>query len=121
MRQAGVLAAAGLVALEEMPSRLAEDHANARRLAQTLARVEALQIRLETVQTNIVIARTEAFGIGAPDFAKRLAERGTLIAVYGPTTIRFVTHNDVTRSDVERAADMTLELCEELLRNRPTG
>jgi threonine aldolase len=121
MRQAGVLAAAGLIALTEMPSRLAEDHANARYLAKTLASVEALNVEPEAVATNIVIARTVELGIGAAEFAKRLAERGILVAVYGPATIRFVTHNDVTRVDVERAAAATLELCEELLRNRPAG
>lgn len=118
MRQAGVLAAAGLIALTEMPNRLEEDHANARHLARALASVEALRVRSESVVTNIVLARTEELGVDAAEFAKRLAERGVLVAVYGPTTIRFVTHHDVTREDVERAAVVTLELCEELLRRK---
>jgi len=118
MRQAGVVAAAGLVALTEMPARLAEDHANARHLAKMLSTVEALRVQPDAVVTNIVIARTDELSIGAAEFAKRLAERGVLVAVYGPTTLRFVTHHDVTREDVERAALLTLELCDELLRAR---
>ena len=118
MRQAGVLAAAGLVALLEMPSRLHEDHANCRFLADNLSRMNAFGIDAKRAQTNILVASTEKLGIGAQEFARRLSERGVLITVYGPTTIRFVTHHDVTREDVEIAAAATLALADELLSAR---
>lgn len=115
MRQAGVLAAAGLVALLEMPARLHEDHANCRFLAETLSRIDAFGIDVRRVATNILVVATDKLGIGAQEFARRMSERGVLLTVYGPTTVRFVTHHDVTREDVRLAAAATLELADELL------
>jgi len=96
MRQAGVLAAAGLVALEESPPRLAEDHANARMLAERLG-VKA--------ETNIVIFDIEKTGLTAAEFVARVKERGVLISGIGGTRVRAVTHYDVSRADCERAAE----------------
>ncbi|HTW61918.1 MAG TPA: GntG family PLP-dependent aldolase, partial [Terracidiphilus sp.] len=104
MRQAGVLAAAGLIALEEGPKRLHEDHANARLLAEALAHIEGALIDLDSVETNIVIFRL-ASGSGAPELARRLRERGVLMNSIGPDAIRLVTHRDVSRKDCIDAAE----------------
>ncbi|GIX07396.1 MAG: threonine aldolase [Candidatus Poribacteria bacterium] len=118
MRQAGVLAAAGLIALTEMPKRLHEDHENARLLARRLAEIPELGVQPERVQTNILVVRTERLGISAEEVAARLRERGVLVTVYGPTTIRFVTHHDVSREQVLLAAERAVALFRELLSSR---
>jgi threonine aldolase len=101
MRKAGVLAAAGLVALEEMPARLREDHANARWMAEQIAVIPGCVLDLETVRTNIVIFRstdrTAAETIGG------LKLQGVLCGTAGPDEVRFVTHRDVDRAACERA------------------
>ncbi len=102
MRQAGVLAAAGLVALEEMPARLREDHANARWLAAELARIPGIRITHE-VQTNIVIFDVAGTGLSSVEFSRRLKERGVLINGVGPARLRLVTHYDAGRAACERA------------------
>lgn len=103
MRQAGVLAAAGLIALEEMPKRLHEDHENARMLAETVARCEAAEIDPKDVQTNIVIFALRDAG-DAPAVVRALKESGVLASAIGPHAVRLVTHYDVSREDCERAA-----------------
>jgi threonine aldolase len=105
MRQAGVLAAAGLIALEEMPKRLHEDHANARLLAECVAKSPAVAIDLEAVQTNIVIFELKNGG-DAPGFVTKLKRWGVLASAIGPNTIRFVTHFDVDREACERAVEI---------------
>jgi len=102
MRQAGVLAAAGLVALEETPPRLPEDHANARRLAEGVAELPGVVADPEAVRTNIVIFDVSATGVAADEICARLKERGVLASGFG-ASIRMVTHYDVSRADVERA------------------
>jgi threonine aldolase len=105
MRQAGVLAAAGLVALEETPPRLEEDHANARRLAEGVAELPGVRIDPERVQTNIVIFDVAETGLAADDICARLrSEHGVLASGFG-TAIRAVTHYDVSRADIERALE----------------
>jgi threonine aldolase len=101
MRQAGVLAAAGLIALEEMPARLHEDHANARRMAEQIAGLGACLIDLETVQTNIVIFRPE--GRTAAEIVAGLKARGVLCGTASAEEVRFVTHRDVDGAACERA------------------
>jgi threonine aldolase len=106
MRQAGVLAAAGLIALDEMSKRLAEDHANARLLAEAVAAVEGVEIDLGDVQTNIVI-------FGWPDaagFCAKLKTKGILASAIGPGKVRFVTHFDVSREQCETAAKASVEI-----------
>ena len=103
MRQAGVLAAAGLVALEEMPARLPEDHANARLLAQAVAECEAAQIDLDRVQTNIVIF-TLRDGGDAPALVAAMKRKGVLASAIGPNAVRLVTHFDASRADCTAAA-----------------
>lgn len=102
MRQAGVLAAAGLIALEQMPARLQEDHANARWLASELACIPGIRITHE-VQTNIVIFDVGGTGLMSAEFSRRLRERGVLINGVGPTRMRLVTHFDAGRAACERA------------------
>jgi threonine aldolase len=94
MRQAGILAAAGLHALDHHVERLAEDHANATLLA------EACGVDPATVDTNIVVVERS----DAAAFVESAADRGVRIATVGPTTVRMVTHLDVSRADAERAA-----------------
>jgi threonine aldolase len=102
MRQAGVLAAAGLVALEESPKGLAEDHANAKRLAEGLAELSGVKIDPETVVTNIVIFDVAETGKTADAICAELRERGVLASGFG-SSIRMVTHYDVSRGDIETA------------------
>jgi threonine aldolase len=109
MRQAGVLAAAGLIALEEMPARLGEDHANARLLAEAVAAHDAAEIDMETVQTNIVIFKLRRGGDEAA-FCAMLKANGVLASGIGPRVVRFVTHFDVGREECARAAGVVGKL-----------
>lgn len=108
MRQAGVLAAAGLIALEEGPARLTEDHANARLLAEAAARSPKVSLDLATVQTNIV--RFGLKGVDAPTLVASLKQQGILCSALGSDAIRLVTHSDVTRAQCEQAAAALLRL-----------
>jgi threonine aldolase len=101
MRQAGVIAAAGIVALETMVARLADDHTNARLLAEGLSRVPGVRIDPFSVQTNIVVFNVED-GVA---FQRRLREAGVLTTAFGPTKVRMVTHYGIERADVEDALD----------------
>jgi threonine aldolase len=109
MRQAGILAAAGLIALEKMPQRLHEDHANAKYLASELAKLSGLKIDAKTVQTNILIVDISGTGIGSSDFTSRLTEKGLLIGSVNNEIVRFVTHMDVDRAACERAVEVVKE------------
>jgi threonine aldolase len=100
MRQAGVLAAAGLVALDTLVPRLADDHANARLLGEALARGRG--VRVSPVETNIVVATLDARP--APDVVSVLREAGVLASAMDARTLRLVTHRDVSREDCLRAA-----------------
>ena len=108
MRQAGVLAAAGLIALEEMPARLNEDHANAQLLAETLSNMEGVSIDLQSVETNIVIFRLTG-SLTASDLVARLKARGILASAVGSDAIRLVTHHDVNRGACITAAEALTE------------
>jgi threonine aldolase len=111
MRQVGVLAAAGLIALEEMPNRLGEDHANARFLAGELAKLSGLKVHLERVQTNIVVFDISATGLNADEFNARLKAHGVLMNdASTPREVRAVTHFDVTREECVRAAKAVAEM-----------
>jgi threonine aldolase len=103
MRQVGVLAAAGLVALEKMVARLEEDHANAQSLARGAAQIPGVKIDPEKVQTNIVIFDIAATGKTTAELAAKLKERGVLANGINPREMRLVTHKDVSRADVESA------------------
>ncbi len=103
MRQVGVLAAAGLIALEEMPKRLHEDHANARFLAEGFKRIPGIDVDLTTVETNIVVFDVSGTGIAAADISARLKARSVLINAVNPRQMRAVTHHDVDRASCETA------------------
>ncbi|WP_319524152.1 low-specificity L-threonine aldolase [uncultured Desulfosarcina sp.] len=103
MRQAGIIAAAGIVALTEMVDRLAEDHANARKLAMGLAQTPGLEIDPERVTTNIVYFRVVREGMDAPSLVPRLADSGVLVLPTAPDRMRAVLNYHVTADDVERA------------------
>jgi threonine aldolase len=109
MRQAGILAAAGLIALHEMPKRLLEDHANARVLAEAVAaHPDVAEIDMAAVQTNIVIFRLRN-AVDAVAFTAALKQKGVLVSAIGPHGIRFVTHYDVDREACTRAAAIVSE------------
>ena len=112
MRQAGVIAAAGLVALDGMIDRLAEDHAHARALAEAVSGLPGLAVDLATVQTNIAIIRVDG-PTGATRTAELVqgcAERKVKVHAIGPTSIRCVTHKDVDAGDISRAIDAFREI-----------
>jgi len=106
MRQAGVLAAAGIVALTEMIDRLAEDHDNARRLAKALADTAGLSVDPGSVQTNIVYINITLESLSSDDLAARLGREGVLLLPTGPQQLRAVTNYHVTEDDVNYATDV---------------
>jgi threonine aldolase len=110
MRQSGILAAAGLYALEHNRARLADDHANARLIAERLAKVPGIVLDLATVQTNIVIFRLAPNAPDAATIVARARERGVLISAFAPRTVRLVTHLNVDRAGCERAAEVIAEV-----------
>ena len=103
MRQVGVLAAAGLIALEESPARLPEDHENAQVLARGLAEMPGIRLDPTKVRTNIVIFDVQGTGIESYEIARRLKEKEILANGISPATMRMVTHRDVDRSGCLRA------------------
>jgi threonine aldolase len=103
MRQAGVLAAAGLLALADSPKLLAEDHRNARFVAEGLARIPGISLDPSKVQTNIVIFDVSGTGKTGGEISARLQELGVRINPINDSLMRIVTHFDVTRADCERA------------------
>ena len=106
MRQAGVLAAAGLVALEESPKRLHLDHENAKFLAQGLAEIPGIKVDPDKVVTNILFFDVSATGLSAPEVSKQLAVQGILANAVNPKLLRMVTHCDVDRQGCARALDV---------------
>lgn len=110
MRQAGVLAAAGLVALAEGPPRLHIDHANAKFLAEGLARLPGIQIEAGKVVTNILFFDVTGTGLSAPEVSQQLKAQGILANPYNPKLIRMVTHRDVDRAGCERALQVLSEI-----------
>jgi threonine aldolase len=99
LRQAGIVAAAGLYALDHHVERLADDHANARTLAYGLAEIDGVELDPERVSTNIVV-----FGVpDAPAFCAALEDAGVRMSALGPQTVRAVTHLDVDAAGIEQA------------------
>ncbi len=107
MRQAGVLAAAGLVALDTMVDRLAEDHQNARRLAQGLANIDGLSVDPERIQTNIVFFEVDENLGTAAQLIAALERHGVKVSYPGKQSIRMVTHRHITPADIEEALSRT--------------
>lgn len=101
MRQAGVIAAAGIVALEQMIDRLAEDHEHARLLAEELAQLPGVRIDLESVQTNLVVFRLDPERWTPTAFIAAMREHGVLLGGFGDDRLRFATHYGITRADID--------------------
>lgn len=111
MRQAGIIAAPGIVALNKMVSRLKEDHDNARKLAKALSALDVLKIDLSTVQTNIMVMDISRMGITAKEFQAKACKRGLAVSTFGPHLVRMVTHRGITSSDI----DQTIGIVEDLV------
>jgi threonine aldolase len=109
MRQAGILAAAGLIALEKMPARLHEDHANAKWLAEEFAKLPGFRIDPQRVQTNILAIDVSGTGMSSAEVVRRLGEQGLFISTMTNEIIRIVTHMDVDRTACERAIAIAKE------------
>jgi threonine aldolase len=110
MRQAGILAAAGIVALESMVERLAEDHANARRLAEGLSRLPGVEVDLDTVQTNIVIFALAPEAPTPAELAAELGKRNVKLSPIGGPRLRAVTHYGIETGDIDRALAVASEV-----------
>jgi len=106
MRQAGILAAAGLIALEKMPARLGEDHRNARLMADLLYDVPGLDVDPEKVRTNILMVGVARTRFDSQQWASLLKENGVLVSLLDSARMRLVTHNDVNRDQIYQAADI---------------
>jgi threonine aldolase len=113
MRQAGILAAAGLIALEQMPARLVEDHRNARLLADLLREVPGLKVEPERVRTNILMAEIVQRDRGADRLAARLRQDGVLVSVLDTSRMRLVTHKDVNHEQIFQAAGIMRQALQE--------
>jgi threonine aldolase len=116
MRQAGVIAAAGLVALEKGPGRLHEDHDNAKHLAERLAAIPGLEIDPARVQTNIVIYGIGETGLDSDRYLEELERRGVLAVPVDRARVRMVAHLDVTREEVDKAVDIVADMVGEKVR-----
>jgi threonine aldolase len=118
MRQAGVIAAAGLIALEKSPARLHVDHENARRLAEGIARSPGLNIDPEKVRSNIVIFDCQGTGKTAVELCDVLREKGVWALDTAVYSVRFVTHCDVDQAGIERTLAVLAEVLAEPQRAR---
>ncbi|ACB84140.1 low-specificity L-threonine aldolase [Natranaerobius thermophilus] len=110
MRQAGILAAAGIVALEEMTNRLQEDHENALLLAKNLAEIPWIEIDVDRVETNIIRFNLDTSHFSAVEFENKLREANIKVNVSGDGGVRMVTHKDVTRDQVEHVVSVLKSL-----------
>lgn len=116
MRQVGIIAAAGIYALDHHIDRLSVDHANAKRLAQGLSRIDGVGIDPNSVETNIVVFDVSGMGTDPHQVGEQLKERGILMLPFGKTLIRAVTHLDVTSQDIDRALEITADVFSNLER-----
>ena len=103
MRQAGIIAACGIVAIEKMVSRLADDHRNAKILAEELNRIDGIKVDMDRVQTNMVYFDTSELGI--KDFLAEISKRGVLLSEREGSIVRAVTHRGIEKEDVLEAAE----------------
>ena len=118
MRQAGVLAAAGIVALEKMIGRLKEDNENARLLANSIFDLPGLKIDLDTVQTNMVYFDLSEIGVSSQQFANGFKEYGVVVSTRPPSKIRMVTHRHILQTDVIETAEKFRAYWQELLKSK---
>jgi threonine aldolase len=111
MRQAGIIAAAGITALDEMTDRLLQDHANARRLAEGIAQTDGLSVDAERVHTNIVYFNLQSDRLSADDLVTELAKNGIKLLHLGAGSLRAVTHHGIEQEDI----DLTLRTLEKAM------
>lgn len=106
MRQAGLMAAPGIIALTQMIERLEEDHIRAKRLAKELMQIEGFDLQAEHVETNIVLVDTTASGLTSEEVLRRLKEEHRILGTsFGPSTVRLMTHREVTDEQITRTID----------------
>lgn len=117
MRQAGIIAAAGIVALETMVERLAEDHHNASALAKGLAKIKGLEVNSSVVETNIVYVDVSNLGITGEYAVLELEKRGVKTLATGPTVLRFVSYRGIGTRDVEHTVNVVGDFCNAKLRD----
>ena len=115
MRQSGVIAAAGIIALTEMTDRLVEDHKNAQYLAKELAKIESLELDQTDFDTNMVVVNVQKVGMTAPEFVKIAREHDIRISYLDQDRIRLVTNCDVNRENIEYAADILVKLIRSII------
>ncbi len=113
MRQAGIIAAAGIVALEQMIDRLAEDHNNANKLARAIAQIKGFSINLDTAQTNIVYFELDSEDITAQQVVEKAKQEGVLLLNLGAKTFRMVTHYGIESEDIETAISVLSQIMKE--------
>ena len=113
MRQVGFFAAAGLYALDHHLERLAEDHAHARLIAQTLVGSSRIALAADSVQTNIIVFDTVPPAPTATEVVAKARDQGVLLFAFGPRTLRVVTHLDVSRDECEHAAQVLVDIMNE--------
>ena len=118
MRQAGIIAAPGIIALEKMIDRLEEDHINARFLAEGLAKIDGLRVNLKIVQTNIVHVDVSGLKVTSNQFIDELRRRGLLVLPRDRRKIRMVTHRGIERKHIKKALSIVEEVVEEIKRRR---
>jgi threonine aldolase len=114
MRQAGIIAAPGIVALERMIDRLEEDHRNARRLAEGIAKIEGIQIDLNRVQTNMVCFDISGLGISTELFVSKLKENGILALPLTENKVRMVTHRGIEEEHIKKSVAVIENISNEL-------
>lgn len=117
MRQAGIIAAAGIVALEKMVDRLEEDHRNAKRLAEAIAKVEGISVDLRRVQTNMVLLDTSGLKVDDKVILSKLKEKGVLVSTLSKGTLRMVTHMGIGKEQVEQAIGAVALTADEIRRH----
>ena len=115
MRQSGVIAAAGIIALTEMTDRLVEDHENAQYLAKELAEIDSLELDQTDFDTNMVVVNVQKIGMTAPEFVRIAREHDIRISYLDRDHIRLVTNCDVNRENIEYAADILVKLIRSII------
>jgi len=118
MRQAGIIAAAGIVALEKMIDRLEEDHKNARRLAEGIAKIDGIKVDLDAVQTNMVRFDTSDLGVSDELFVLKLKENNVLLSTMDKNSMRMVTHRGIEKGHIEKAISAVDSVAKELHSNK---
>jgi len=114
MRQAGIIAAPGIIALEKMIDRLEEDHRNAKRLAEGLAKIEGISVNLDMVQTNMVLFDVSGLGVADEQFLSKLKENGVLALTNAKNKVRLVTHRGIEKEHIEKALTAIENVSKEL-------